>query len=70
MRKIWNILFMIMHTDRDNKKSTMYSLVESSKFHTCRNIFLFDSFGFIGFKEFIIYNDRKIIDKLIYGLKK
>ena len=31
--------------------------------------FLFDSFGFTGFKEFIINNDKKIIDKLLYGLK-
>ena len=31
---------------------------------------LFDSFGFTGSKESIIDNDHKIIDKLVYGLKK
>ena len=31
---------------------------------------MFDSFGFTGSKEFIINNDHKIIDKLVYGLKK
>ena len=33
-------------------------------------IFLFDSFGFVGLKEFIVDNDRQIIDKFFYGLEK
>ena len=33
-------------------------------------IFLFDSFGFIGLKEFIIDNDKQIIDQFFYGLEK
>ena len=31
---------------------------------------MFDSYGFIGLKEFIIDNDRKLIDKFFYGLEK
>ena len=33
-------------------------------------MFLFDSIGFTGFKEFIIDNDLTIIDKLLYNVNK
>ena len=42
-------------------------------FSTCtkkKEIFLFDSFGFEGFKEFIIDNDRNILNKILFGIKK
>ena len=60
--------FMIMNTDRYGKKGThWWSFLEiSSKEH----IFLFDSYGFIGLKEFIIDNDRKLIDRFFYGLEE
>ena len=60
--------FMIMNTDRSNKEGEhWWSLLEiSSK----EQIFLFDSFGFIGLKEFIIDNDKQIIDQFFYGLEK
>ena len=35
-----------------------------------QQIFLFDSFGFVGLKEFIIDNDKQIIDQFFYGLEK
>ena len=35
-----------------------------------KNLFLFDSLGFTGFKEFIIDNDLNIIDKLLYNVNK
>ena len=35
-----------------------------------KNVFLFDSLGFTGFKEFIIVNDLNIIDKLLYNVNK
>ena len=54
---------MVTNTDGDNKKGThWWSLLE---LHPRCNIFLFDSFGFIGFKEFIIHNGCKIIDKIL-----
>ena len=61
-------LFMIMNTDQANKEGEhWWSLLEiSSK----EQIFLFDSFGFIGLKEFIIDNDKQIIDQFFYGLEK
>ena len=59
---------MIMNTDRSNKEGEYWwSLLEiSSK----QQIFLFDSFGFVGLKEFIIDNDKQIIDQFFYGLEK
>ena len=58
--------FMIMNTDRSDKKGTYWwSFLEiSSK----EQIFLFDSYGFIGLKEFIIDDDRETIDRFFYGL--
>ena len=34
------------------------------------NLFLFDSFGVEGFKLFIVDNDQKIINELLYNFKK
>ena len=31
---------------------------------------MFDSFGFKGFKEFVIQNDKKIISKIFYRVEK
>ena len=60
--------FMIMNTDRRGKEGEhWWSLLElSSK----EKIFLFDSFGFIGLKKFIIDNDKRILDRFFYGLDK
>ena len=57
-----------MNTDRSDKKGThWWSFLEiSSK----EQIFLFDSYGFIGLKEFIIDDDRETIDTFFYGLEK
>ena len=60
--------FMIMNTDRLNKEGEhWWSLLEIS---TKDQIFLFDSFGFIGLKEFIVDDDKQIIDQFFYGLEK
>ena len=60
--------FMIMNTDRAGKGGQHWcSFLEiSSK----EQIFCSDSYGFIGLKEFIIDNDRKIIDRFFHGLSK
>ena len=34
-----------------------------------RNL-LFDSFGFEGFKEFLLQDARKTLHKILYGIKK
>ena len=31
---------------------------------------MFDSFGFEGFKEFVIQDDQKIINNILYGVEK
>ena len=57
-----------MNTDRSGQGCTHWwsflEIVSKDK------IFLFDSYGFIGLKEFIIDNDRKTLDKFFYGLDK
>ena len=60
--------FMIMNTGRAGKQGThWWSFLEiSSK----EQIFLFDSYDFVGLKEFVIDNDRKLIDKFFHGLNK
>ena len=60
--------FMLMNTDRANKEGEhWWSLLAISSKEKC---FLFDSFGFVGLKEFIIDNDKQIIDQFFYGLEK
>ena len=60
--------FMIMNIDRAGQEGThWWNFLEiSSK----EQIFLFDSYGFVGLKEFIIDNDRDTIDSFFYGLEK
>ena len=38
--------------------------------HPKKNLFSFDSFGIEGFKLFIVDNDQKIINELLYNFKK
>ena len=38
--------------------------------YTKKEIFLFDCFAFEGFKEFILDNDRNILNKILYGIEK
>ena len=60
--------FVIMNTDRSDKNGThWWSFLD---LHERKEIFLFDSFGFEGFKEFIIDNDRNILNKFLFGIEK
>ena len=60
--------FIIMNTDRSDKNGThWWSFLD---LHERKEIFLFDSFGFEGFKEFIIDNDRNILNKILFGIEK
>ena len=60
--------FIIMNTDRSDKNGThWWSFLD---LHERKEIFLFDSFGFEGFKEFIIGNDRNILNKILFGIEK
>ena len=60
--------FIIMNTDRSDKNGMhWWSFLD---LHPRKQIFLFDSFGFEGFKEFIIDDDRKILNKILFGIEK
>ena len=60
--------FIIMNTDRSDKKGThWWSFLE---LHDKKEIFLFDSFGFEGFKEFVIDNDKNVLNKILFGFQK
>ena len=57
-----------MNTDRSNKSGThWWSCLD---LHEKKEIFLFDSFGFTGFKRFVIDNDVNILIKILYSLQK
>ena len=60
--------FIIMNADRSNKNGThWWSFLD---LHLRKEIFLFDSFGFEGFKEFIIDDDRKTLNKILFRIEK
>ena len=61
-------LFVIMNTDRSDKNDThWWSFLN---LHDRKEIFLFDSFGFEGFKKFVIDNDRNVLNKILFGIEK
>ena len=60
--------FIILNTDCSDKKGThWWSFLD---LHRKKEIFLFDNFGFEGFKEFILQDDRKTLNKILYGIKR
>ena len=60
--------FIIMNTDRSDKKgSHWWSFLD---LHKRKEIILFDSFGFESFKEFVIDNDRNVLNKILFGIEK
>ena len=60
--------FIIMNTDRSDRAGThWWSFLD---LHPKKEIFLFDSFGFEGFKKFIIDNDKSVLNKVLFGLNK
>lgn len=57
--------FIIMNTNQSNKKGThWWSFLD---LHPKKEIFLSDSFDF---KEFILQDDRNIINKILYRIEK
>ena len=60
--------FTIFNADRENKPGThWWSFLD---IHPKKDLLLFDSFGFTGFKQFIVDNDKNIIDKMLFNLEK
>ena len=63
-----NYPFIIMNTDQSDKKGIhWWSFLD---LHTKKEIILFESFGFEGFKEFVLNNDRNILNKILYSIEK
>ena len=60
--------FAIFNTDPHNKPGThWWSFFDIQPKNT---LLLFDSYGLLGFKFFVVENDEKIIDKLLYNFEK
>ena len=60
--------FIIANTDRSDKKGThWWSMLDIDPKN---DIFFFDSFGLDGLKQFIIQEDKKIIDKILIGIEQ
>ena len=60
--------FIIMNTDRSDRSGThWWSFLD---LHQKKEIFLFDSFGFEGLKKFIIDNDKKLLNKVLFNLNR
>ena len=58
-----------MNTGRSNKKAHIgggFLIYIKKK----KEIFLFGSFGLEGFKEFILQDDRKTLNKILYRIKR
>ena len=61
-------LFIIAKTDASSKSGTHWWNILDIEPKT--DIFLLDSFGLDGLKNFIIQDDRKVIEKILFGTKQ
>ena len=60
--------FAIFNTDKENEPGIhWWSFMD---IHPKNHIFLFDSFSIEDFKLFIVNNDQKLINELLYNFKK
>ena len=61
--------FAIFNTDRHNEPGThWWSFIQTIT--PPKTLMLFDSLGLDGFKIFIVDNDKRIIDELLFNFKK
>ena len=55
---------MILTTDRSDKTETRWwSILD---LHPKKEMFLFDSFGFSGLEDFIIQDNKNVINKILW----
>ena len=60
--------FIIANTDLSNKRGVhWWSILD---IEPRNDIFFFDSFGLDGLKNFIIQDDKKIVDKMLIGIEQ
>ena len=67
-RKDGNYPFMTLNTDRSNLPGTHWW--DILNIYPKKQLFLFDSYDFSGFKAFIEQDDGDIINKILYDTKK
>ena len=60
--------FIIANTDISGKSGTHWWSILDIEPKT--GIFFFDSFGLDGLKQFIIQDDKKVIEKILFGTEK
>ena len=60
--------FIIADTDASSKSGTYWWSILNIE--PKANIFFFDSFGIDGLKNFIIQDDRKVIEKILFATKQ
>ena len=60
--------FIIANTDASSKQGTHWWSILDIEPKT--DIFLFDSFGLDGLKHFIVQENRKIVEKILFGTEK
>ena len=60
--------FIIANTGASSKQGTHWRSILDIQ--TKADISLFDSFGLDGLKHFIVQDDRKIVEKILFGTKK
>ena len=60
--------FTIFNTDKESKPGIHWQ--SFLDIYTRKDLLFSDSFGFAGFKQFIVDNDKNIIDKMPFNLEK
>ena len=61
-------LFVISNANRSSQLGThWWSILD---IHPSKQLFLFDSYDFTGFKTLMIHDNKNIINKILYGINK
>ena len=60
--------FLISNTDRSDKHGTLWCSIHN--LHPNNANFLFDSFGIVGLRNFIIQDNKNIVKNILSGLPK
>ena len=67
-RKNGKYPFAIFNTDKENEPGVHWQIFMD--IHPNNILFLFDPFGIEGFKLFIVDNDKKVTNELLYSFKR
>ena len=67
MEGISNKMIVRFFAERNSEGTQWWSFLD---IRPKKEILLFDSLGFEGFKEFILQDDQKVLDKVLYSIEK